>query len=76
MTRFDMPLKNLPKCAHCGRAKNQHRARTLECPEGKRTPTGYSSYKTDRFKEAEESPDGPAKAAAHDQRILACSSSS
>ena len=42
----------VPRCVHCGRAKNQHRARTLECPEGPRTPTGYLRFAVERFVEA------------------------
>jgi len=36
---------------HCGHAKNQHRAVTLECPKGKRSPTGYLRFSAERFLE-------------------------
>jgi hypothetical protein len=38
----------------CGRAKNQHRASTLECPKGRRTPTGYVRFSAERFLEADQ----------------------
>jgi hypothetical protein len=37
-------LRFVAKCIHCGKAKNMHRAFTLDCPKGKRTPIGYSSF--------------------------------
>jgi hypothetical protein len=40
----DKPLMWFAKCAKCGKAKNQHRSGTLECPKGKKTPTGYKEY--------------------------------
>lgn len=48
----DKPFVVIPRCSVCGRAKNQHKASTLECPQGKRTPVGYASYSTERFAEA------------------------
>ena len=52
----DKALRVVPKCLHCGKAKNQHRAVSAECPIGKRTPTGYAAYAAQRFA-------GPAAAA-------------
>lgn len=49
----DKPFRAMPRCAHCGRGKNQHRAMTLECPVGKRTASGYASYGLERFRDAE-----------------------
>jgi hypothetical protein len=40
----DKALRSVEKCKHCGRAKNMHRAGTLDCPRGKRTPIGYSTF--------------------------------
>lgn len=48
----DKALRFAPKCLHCGKAKNQHRAFTAECPIGKRTPTGYAGYGSQRFANA------------------------
>jgi hypothetical protein len=45
----DKPFRSVIRCAHCGRAKNQHRAGTLECPRGKRTPSGYMQFGSERF---------------------------
>ena len=45
----DKPLRSVAKCATCGKAKNQHRAFSLDCPNGRRTPTGYSSFGPDTF---------------------------
>ena len=53
----DRALRVVPKCLHCGKAKNQHRAFSGECPVGKRTPTGYAAYAAQRFA-------GPAPSAA------------
>ncbi len=41
---MDKPLETMDVCVRCGRAKNQHRAFTSECPQGRRTPTGYRSF--------------------------------
>ena len=40
----DKELRFVAKCVHCGKAKNMHRAVTLDCPGGKRTPTGYRRF--------------------------------
>ncbi len=45
----DKALRVVPKCLHCGKGKNQHRAGSAECPIGKRTPTGYAAYGSQRF---------------------------
>jgi hypothetical protein len=45
----DKTLRHVDKCVHCGRAKNMHRAYTLDCPNGKRTPIGYSSFGPQQF---------------------------
>jgi hypothetical protein len=46
----DKPLHWIARCAHCGKAKNQHRAGTLKCPKGKRTSIGYVSFGPRTFK--------------------------
>jgi hypothetical protein len=48
----DKPFRFVPKCALCSRAKNQHRAVSLECPTGKRTPIGYVEFGPRCFREA------------------------
>jgi hypothetical protein len=58
-TLSDQPFQIIAKCKHCGRAKNQHRAVTLECPKGKRTPRGYLGFATKRFAEARRDDRGP-----------------
>ena len=45
----DQPFRFVVKCAQCGRAKNQHRAVSLECPKGRRTPIGYVEFGPQRF---------------------------
>jgi hypothetical protein len=40
----ERPFLFIAKCIHCGKAKNMHRAITLDCPKGKRTPIGYSTF--------------------------------
>jgi hypothetical protein len=45
----DKRLKFIERCARCGKAKNQHRAETLQCPQGKRTPTGYRKFGPEKF---------------------------
>jgi hypothetical protein len=47
----DKPFRNFARCKHCGKAKNQHRAFTLECPAGKRSPSGYLRFSVQRFLE-------------------------
>lgn len=32
------------KCAHCGKARGQHKAVTLHCPEGPRGRIGYTQF--------------------------------
>jgi len=51
----DKPLRFVPKCRRCGRAKNQHRAGTLECPIGTRAPIGYLGFASQRFLAPDES---------------------
>jgi hypothetical protein len=46
----------MARCVRCGRSKNQHRAFTLECPKGKRTPRGYTAFATERFQAHQPSP--------------------
>ena len=48
----DKAFHIVARCARCGRAKNHHRASTLECPEGKRTRSGYLRFSDERFLEA------------------------
>jgi hypothetical protein len=45
----EKPLRFVAKCRRCGRAKNQHRAFSLECPIGKRAVTGYQSFSLEKF---------------------------
>jgi hypothetical protein len=45
----DKTLRHVDKCVHCGKAKNMHRAFTLDCPKGKRTKIGYSTFGPERF---------------------------
>jgi hypothetical protein len=45
----DKPLRSVARCARCGKAKNQHRAFSLDCPNGRRTPTGYMSFGPGNF---------------------------
>jgi hypothetical protein len=60
LSMHDKPFRFVPKCALCGRAKNQHRAVSLECPAGKRTPIGYVEFGSQRFREAASSADNRA----------------
>lgn len=50
------PIRLIARCAHCGRAKNQHRAGSLECPKGKRTATGYAEFGAVRFERTDSRP--------------------
>ena len=53
----EQALRFVAKCSHCGKAKNMHRAFTLDCPTGKRTRTGYTTFGPHQFTpEEEESP--------------------
>lgn len=45
----DKALRFVARCVHCGKAKNMHRAFTLDCPTGKRTPTGYTTFGPHQF---------------------------
>jgi hypothetical protein len=45
----DKEFQPAVKCLRCGRAKNHHRAFTLECPKGKRTSRGYTEFAAERF---------------------------
>jgi len=45
----DKQLLFVIKCIHCGKAKNMHRAFTLDCPKGKRTPIGYATFGPEQF---------------------------
>jgi hypothetical protein len=49
-------LRFVAKCSHCGKAKNMHRAFTLDCPTGKRTRIGYTTFGPQQFTPAEETP--------------------
>ena len=40
----DKALRYVAKCMHCGKAKNMHRAFSLDCPTGKRTRIGYTTF--------------------------------
>jgi len=31
-------------CQHCGKARGDHKAKTLQCPVGMKTRVGYCSY--------------------------------
>jgi hypothetical protein len=55
-TMRDKAFQMVARCARCGRGKNQHRASTLECPKGKRTPSGYSRFSHERFLEMSRDP--------------------
>ena len=48
-TLNDKEFRLVVKCLRCGRAKNQHRAFSLECPKGKRTRSGYTEFAAARF---------------------------
>ena len=56
----DKPLRFVAKCIHCGKAKNMHRAVTLDCPQGKRTPRGYATFGPETYE-----PEQGAKPGAH-----------
>ncbi len=45
----DKKLRHVDKCVHCGKAKNMHRAFTLDCPKGKRTRIGYATFGPEQF---------------------------
>lgn len=38
-----------PRCASCKKPREQHKARTFECPRGPRTRAGYTDYGPGRF---------------------------
>jgi hypothetical protein len=64
---LDRKLRFVGKCVHCGKAKNMHRAFTLDCPNGKRTPIGYKTFGPQQFT-PEDGEDGAAGVpAAHNQ---------
>ena len=48
----DLQLRFIEKCIHCGKAKNMHRASTMDCPNGKRTRTGYTTFGPTQFTSA------------------------
>jgi hypothetical protein len=50
----DTPFRIVVRCLRCGRGKNQHRAVSLQCPQGKRTPIGYTHFAVERFLGASE----------------------
>jgi hypothetical protein len=50
----DTPFRIVVRCLRCGRGKNQHRAVSLQCPQGKRTPIGYTQFSVERFLGASE----------------------
>jgi hypothetical protein len=52
----EQALRFVAKCSHCGKAKNMHRAFTLDCPTGKRTRTGYTTFGPHQFTPEEETP--------------------
>jgi hypothetical protein len=52
----DKKLRFVVKCVHCGKGKNMHRAFSLDCPTGKRTRTGYTTFGPQRFRAADEEP--------------------
>jgi hypothetical protein len=45
----DKELQFIARCLRCGKAKNVHRASTLDCPRGKRTPVGYAAFGPEQF---------------------------
>ena len=49
-------LRFVVKCRHCGKAKNMHRAFSLDCPTGKRTRIGYTTFGPHQFTPEEEMP--------------------
>jgi len=49
-------LRFVTRCIHCGKAKNMHRAITLDCPNGKRTRIGYTTFGPDQFEPDAEAP--------------------
>ena len=66
----DKELGFIERCAHCGKAKNMHRAYTLCCPTGKRGPTGYTTFGPLTFTPQaarEEPPHEPRRGAADDR---------
>ncbi len=52
----DMKLRYVARCVHCGKAKNMHRAFTLDCPKGERTRIGYSTFGPEQFKPEDSGP--------------------
>ena len=38
------PIKPIPKCEHCGKPRNHHRASDHACPFGKKDRTGGYSF--------------------------------
>ena len=52
----DKALRFVARCVHCGRAKNMHRAFTLDCPNGKRTRIGYSTFGPETYAPADSEP--------------------
>jgi hypothetical protein len=36
------------KCKLCNKERGQHKAKTLECPVGKRTRIGHTTYSSDQ----------------------------
>ncbi len=52
----DNALRFVAKCIHCGKAKNMHRAFTLDCPKGKRTPIGYSTFGPETYQAEADGP--------------------
>lgn len=56
--QFDLdgnPIVPMPKCKHCGKTRWDHRAKTLECPNGSKSRVGYTWF-------------GPAIFEAHDAK--------
>ncbi len=51
----DKSFRFVAKCIHCGKAKNMHRAFTLDCPKGKRTRIGYSTFGPETYEPASDS---------------------
>jgi hypothetical protein len=47
---FDFGTKKPSICANCGRLEGRHKSKTSECPKGKATRVGYTTYGPETFK--------------------------
>lgn len=46
---LDFTKRQPLKCMHCGKPRDQHHATTWECPAGRRTRIGYTSFGPTKF---------------------------